>query len=153
MEDEDVRKNYCTAYSGVKNNSFISVWGFRVISTFKIYILAKTVLSPSVTLTSQFSPYLFLPRSIFLLAQYVLGYKLPMQIHGQRSTVVLDSGYFQSSYKEALPQVFTPARCPTVRDQNDKQWESTFLSCALQFFKFPVILPLHLLITVILGRR
>jgi hypothetical protein len=123
------------------------------MSTFKIYILATTLLSPSVTLTSQFSPYLFPPRKIFLLVEYVPGYKLPVHIHAQRSTVVLDSGYSQSSYTEALRQVFTLARCPTVRDQDDKQWESTLLSCAPQFFKFPMILPLQLLIKVILRRR
>lgn len=153
VEDEVVRKNYCTAYSGLKNNSFISLWGCREMSTFKIYILATTVLSPSVTLASQFSPYLFPPRKIFLLVDYVPGYKLPVHIHVQRSTVVIDSGYSQSSYTEALRQVFTLARCPTVRDQDDKQWESTFLSCAPQFFKFPMILPLQLLITVILRKR
>jgi len=65
--------------------------------TFKVYILATTWLLPSVTLTSQFLPYLFLPRNTFLLVQYVPGYKLPIHVHGQSSTVVLDSGYTQSS--------------------------------------------------------
>jgi hypothetical protein len=137
VEDEDVRKNYCTAYSGLKNNSFISLWGFRAMSNFKICILATTVLSPSVTLTSQFSPYLFLPRKTFLLVHYVPGYKVPIHIHGQRSTLVLESGYTQSSYEEALRQVFAFERCPTIRDQDDKQWKRTFLSCAPQILSFP----------------
>jgi len=145
-------KNYCTAYGGLKNSSFISLWGFKAMSTFKIYILATTVLSPSFTLTSQFSPHLFLPKKTFLLVQYVSGYKLPIHIHGQSRTVVLDSGYTQSSYTEALRQVSALSSCPTVRDQDDKQWERLFLSCAPQFFKFPMFCRLHFLITVILRR-
>ena len=152
-EDEDFRKNYCAAYSELKNNSFISLCEFRAISTFKICILAITVLLLPVTLSGQFSPYLFLPRKTFLLAQHFPGYKSPIHIHGKRSTVVLYSGYTQSSYAEDFGHILALAMCPTVRDKNDRQWERTFLSCAPQFFKFPMIRPLHLLITIILRRR
>jgi hypothetical protein len=136
MEAEDVRKNYCTAYSGLKSISFISFWGFRAMPTFKVYILATTRLSPSVTLTSQFLPYLFLPRKTFLLVQYVQGYKLPIHVHGQRSTVVLDSGYTQSSQAEALRQVFAFARCSTFRDQDDNG-KDLYFPVLPNFLSFP----------------